>query len=73
MLQHRRRHWSHLLLVLACALTSARGSAQMMSNPVHWYDDRLAQQARDMAREGLEKLLGVPIDRIRINSAGLSP
>jgi hypothetical protein len=36
-------------------------------------DARLAQQARDMAREGLEKLLGVPMQHIRINSAGLAP
>lgn len=36
-------------------------------------DDRMAQQGRSMAREGLEKLLGVPIDSIRITSGGLTP
>jgi hypothetical protein len=34
---------------------------------------RVAQQGRDMARQGLEKLLGVPIDSIRISSSGLTP
>ena len=34
-------------------------------------DDRLAEQARQMAREGLEKLLGVPIDQIKITNNGL--
>lgn len=34
-------------------------------------DDALAQQAREMARTGLEKLLGRPLSRIRIDERGL--
>ncbi|MCC6243532.1 MAG: hypothetical protein IT353_11875 [Gemmatimonadaceae bacterium] len=34
-------------------------------------NDRVAQQGRDMARQGLEKLLGVPINKMRITNNGL--
>jgi len=34
-------------------------------------DDAAAEQARQMARQGLEKLLGVPVSRIKVTSAGL--
>lgn len=34
-------------------------------------DDALANQARQAARDGLEKLLGTPIDRIKITNNGL--
>lgn len=34
-------------------------------------NDRVAQQGRDMARQGLEKLLGVPISKMRITNNGL--
>lgn len=34
-------------------------------------DDALANQARQAARDGLEKLLGAPIDRIKITNGGL--
>lgn len=36
-------------------------------------NDAMAQQGRDMARQGLEKLLGVPMAQIRITNAGLAP
>ncbi len=34
-------------------------------------NDGVAQQGRDMARQGLEKLLGVPISKMRITNNGL--
>ncbi|MCC7054554.1 MAG: hypothetical protein IT355_14890 [Gemmatimonadaceae bacterium] len=34
-------------------------------------DDATAQQGRDMARQGLEKLLGVPITRIHLTNRGI--
>jgi hypothetical protein len=34
-------------------------------------DERLTEQARQLARQGLEKLLGVPVGRIRITNNGL--
>lgn len=34
-------------------------------------DEQLIKQAHEMAKEGLEKLLGVPIDKIKINLSGL--
>jgi hypothetical protein len=34
-------------------------------------DDATTQQGRDMARQGLEKLLGAPIARIRITNGGI--
>ena len=34
-------------------------------------DDRLTEQARQLAKEGLEKLLGVPIAQIKITNNGL--
>jgi hypothetical protein len=34
-------------------------------------DERLAEQARQLAREGLEKLLGVPVGQIKITNNGL--
>ena len=34
-------------------------------------DDRLLQEARQGARQNLERLLGVPVDRIKIGSKGL--
>jgi hypothetical protein len=34
-------------------------------------DEQLTEQARQMAKEGLEKLLGVPINRIKITNSGL--
>jgi hypothetical protein len=34
-------------------------------------DERLLREARDGARQNLERLLGIPVDRIRIGSRGL--
>lgn len=34
-------------------------------------DERLIKQAREAAKEGLEKLLGVPMNKIKINLSGL--
>lgn len=34
-------------------------------------DDKLAEQARQLAKEGLEKLLGVPVAKIKITNNGL--
>jgi hypothetical protein len=38
---------------------------------VNEQNDQLADQSRQMAKEGLEKLLGVPISQIKITSYGL--
>ena len=35
-------------------------------------NDAATEQARQMAKEGLEKLLGVPVSRIKITSTGLA-
>jgi hypothetical protein len=34
-------------------------------------DEKLAEQSRQMAREGLEKLLGASVGQIKITSGGL--
>jgi len=34
-------------------------------------DEKLIKQAHEAAKQGLESLLGVPIDKIKINYAGL--
>lgn len=34
-------------------------------------DDQLTEQARQLAKQGLEKLLGVPVEQIRITNSGL--
>ena len=34
-------------------------------------DDKLTEQARQMAKEGLEKLLGTSVDKIKFTGNGL--
>lgn len=40
-------------------------------NGINNKDDQLIDEARKMAKEGLEKLLGVPVNQIKINNNGL--
>lgn len=40
-------------------------------NDINSGNDGATEQARQMAKQGLEKLLNLPVSRIRITNAGL--